>query len=103
MSFKRLREDFTCAHCGLSVTGNGYTDHCPACLWGRHVDTSPGDRSADCGEMMRPVDIVERKGGTRIAYVCEKCRHTFQVRRAKEDSDDAILALARAVVHERGV
>ena len=103
MSFRKYKEDFSCAHCGLAVIGDGYTDHCPACLWGKHVDMDPGDRSANCGGMMRPVDVIERKGGTRIAYVCEECKYTFQVRRAKEDSDETILALARAAVHERGL
>jgi len=51
--------------------------------------------------MMRPTGIIEKSGGTRISYKCEKCRHTFVVRRAKEDSDEAIIALARESARER--
>jgi len=101
MTFKRFKEDFVCAHCGLEIEGDGYTDHCPACLWGRHVDVDPGDRSAMCRGMMRPTGIIEKSGGTRISYVCDKCSHRFVVRRAKEDSDEAIIALARASARDK--
>jgi Zn finger protein HypA/HybF involved in hydrogenase expression len=47
--FKRTIEDFTCEHCGEQVTGNGFTNHCPQCLWSKHVDIDPGDRLALCG------------------------------------------------------
>lgn len=103
MSFRRYMEDFTCSHCGLEVEGDGYTDHCPACLWGRHVDIDPGDRAARCDGMMRPVGVVEKKGGTRIAYVCEVCKHEFVVRSAQADSADAIIALAKASAKEKGL
>ncbi|MBR6751902.1 MAG: RNHCP domain-containing protein, partial [Alphaproteobacteria bacterium] len=42
--FVKRVENFTCAHCGAEVFGNGYTNHCPKCLWSRHVDNNPGDR-----------------------------------------------------------
>src|SRR3954452_24116834 len=56
--FTRTREDFTCGNCGAAVRGNGYTNHCPRCLWSRHVDVDPGDRAADCGALMRPVGVL---------------------------------------------
>ena len=53
--FTKTVEDFNCAHCGAVVHGNGYTNHCPHCLYSRHVDNNPGDRLATCGGMMRPI------------------------------------------------
>ena len=95
MSFTRRLEDFTCEHCGARVTGNGYTDHCPKCLWGKHVDVDPGDRLAQCGGAMEPIAV---EGGTpnyRIRYRCVRCGHTFRVDLAEGDNPDALLAIAR--------
>ena len=55
--FNRRIEDFTCEHCGTEVHGNGYTNHCPNCLWSKHVDINPGDRAADCGGLMEPIAV----------------------------------------------
>jgi len=42
--FQKRIENFTCEKCGLFVKGTGYTDHCPNCLWSKHMDINPGDR-----------------------------------------------------------
>jgi hypothetical protein len=44
--FQRTIEDFECERCRMLVTGSGFTNHCPACLWSKHVDVHPGDRQA---------------------------------------------------------
>jgi hypothetical protein len=46
--FQRTREDFTRERCRTFVKGGGYTNHCPECLWSKHVDVNPGDRQATC-------------------------------------------------------
>ena len=56
--FARTVEDFVCEKCGTQVEGDGYTNHCPHCLWSRHVDVNPGDRKATCKGMMEPVAVV---------------------------------------------
>ena len=72
--FSRNPEDFTCRNCGAKVKGTGYTDHCPRCLYGMHVDVNPGDRQATCKGMMKPVSSsADRKGFFTIYYVCTKC------------------------------
>ena len=38
MTFIRKTEDFICENCGAVVVGNGYTNHCPACLYSKHVE-----------------------------------------------------------------
>lgn len=71
--FTRTTEDFTCLQCGQKVSGNGYTNHCPSCLWSKHVDNNPGDRAADCGGAMEPVEGIF--GGQEYAVIqrCQKC------------------------------
>lgn len=96
MGFTRTREDFDCEHCGQSVAGTGYTNHCPKCLWSKHVDIDPGDRKAECGGMMRPVAIEGSTGaGYTVLQKCEKCG--FERRNKVEESDDTegVLALVR--------
>lgn len=89
--FQRTTEDFVCEFCGKKVTGNGYTDHCPNCLWGKHVDKNPGDRAANCGGAMKPVDFSEKGGEVRVKYQCQECNHTFWVKAAKNDDYEKII------------
>ena len=71
--FQRTREDFTCEKCGVAVQGNGYTNHCPQCLWGKHVDIFPGDRREMCRGLMEPV-AIEKKGKEYIVlHRCTEC------------------------------
>ena len=41
-----VNEDFICENCGKDVEKSSYTarDHCPYCLYSKHVDINPGDR-----------------------------------------------------------
>ena len=94
--FKRTIEDFTCAHCGTPVIGTGYTNHCPQCLWSKHVDITPGDRLAQCQGMMRPVSLEGSTPHYRIVQLCEKCKITRTIIVAPNDSPDSLTALASA-------
>jgi hypothetical protein len=71
--FQRKIEDFTCDHCGFHIEGNGYTNHCPDCLWSKHVDVNPGDRLHACQGMMRPVHVETKDGSYIITHQCQKC------------------------------
>ncbi|MDR0967397.1 MAG: RNHCP domain-containing protein [Rickettsiales bacterium] len=93
--FTRVIEDFDCAHCGAHISGNGYTNHCPKCLWSRHVDINPGDRAADCGGMMKPVSIETKKNGFIITHKCEKCRKIAHCKSAENDDMNAIIELSK--------
>lgn len=88
MSFIRQIEDFTCVHCGAAVVGNGYTNHCPHCLWSKHVDIDPGDRKAECGGVMRPAEVARKGDGWSVVHVCEKCGHRKQNILNKDDNFD---------------
>ncbi len=96
--FTRRTEDFTCGHCGKKVKGNGFTNHCPFCLWGKHVDVNPGDRAAECGGMMRPTGIEIRKGDVYILQQCEVCGHKRPNKAAPEDDRDVIIRLSVAKI-----
>ena len=92
--FTRTVENFICKNCGATVLGNGYTNHCPKCLWSRHVDENPGDRASKCGGMMRPVAITTEKGEYIITHKCELCGHTRRQHAAPDDDIDTIISLS---------
>lgn len=95
MSFTRRTENFVCEHCGAEVIGTGYTNHCPKCLWSKHVDVDPGDRAATCRGMMEPIG-VEIKGGEQIIRQrCLGCCITRNIKSASNDDQDSIIKLSR--------
>jgi DNA-directed RNA polymerase subunit RPC12/RpoP len=93
-NFIKKKEDFVCGNCGFEVKGDGYTDHCPKCLWGKHVDEEiPGDRASDCGGLMKPVESSYVSGKFKIHYKCSKCRHGFWVREGRGDNRELLMGL----------
>lgn len=93
-NFIRKKEDFGCENCGEKVVGDGYTDHCPKCLWGKHVDEEiPGDRASDCRGLMEPIGGLYKKTEFRIHYKCTKCRHDFWVKAEESDNREELTKL----------
>lgn len=92
--FQRTREDFTCEHCGETVRGDGYTNHCPACLYSKHVDVNPGDRAESCGGLMQPIAVEQKKGEYRLLHRCTRCGAERWNRAARGDSFELILQIA---------
>ncbi len=92
--FKKKIEDFVCENCGSDVKGNGFTDHCLKCLWSKHVDVNPGDRSANCGGLMEPVGVKKEGEKYIIYYNCLACGHKHRVKKAKEDSVEEVIKLS---------
>lgn len=93
--FKRTKENFTCENCNEAVDGDGYTNHCPHCLWSKHVDDNPGDRKAleTCGGMMCPIDTEEQGGEWRIIQKCIKCGKIHKNRLSINDSFDKLVKI----------
>lgn len=91
--FLRTVEDFTCAHCGAAVAGDGYTNHCPHCLWSAHVDVVPGDRAHSCGGLMEPTDVRYEQGSFRIVHQCTRCGHIHPNRVHAGDDPEVLRAL----------
>ncbi len=93
--FNRRKENFVCEHCGTQVEGNGYTNHCPQCLYSKHVDIMPGDRAEQCLGLMKPIDVVKTRDGYIITHQCEKCGAVRRNKTSDDDNFEAILELAR--------
>jgi rubrerythrin len=93
--FTRTIEDFVCEHCGEYVRGDGYTNHCPHCLWSKHVDINPGDRAAACGGMMEPLRIEGASPHYRIIHRCTKCGHEKRNDASASDEAKILIALAK--------
>ncbi|MEK7097915.1 MAG: RNHCP domain-containing protein [Patescibacteria group bacterium] len=92
--FQRKKEDFECGNCGLSVKGDGYTNHCPDCLWSKHVDISPGDRLEVCEGLMRPVRLeAKKRGECAIVHSCIKCGYTKKNKKAENDNYEALIKI----------
>lgn len=91
-TFIKKIEDFTCEHCGVSVKGTGYTNHCPQCLWSKHVDIFPGDRAALCKGQMKPITLEMEKDGFVITHKCVLCGHEKRNKVQKGDVLDQLIA-----------
>jgi hypothetical protein len=77
--FLPRQEPFICEQCGANVEllqKGSYRNHCPHCLWSKHVDLEgPGDRQSTCGGLMRPVHLDQRSGkGWIIVHECTLCK-----------------------------
>ena len=94
MTFTRTIEDFTCVHCGAMVPGNGYTNHCPKCLWSKHADVHPGDRAEACGGLMKPIWLEGASPDYVIIHRCTQCESERRNRAGANDSIEALIALA---------
>ncbi len=61
--------NFKCLNCGKQVAtdsliGTSNRNHCPFCLYSKHVDQDiPGDRKAECQNLMEPVGLTFKKEG----------------------------------------
>lgn len=98
--FQRTKEDFTCEHCGEAVAGDGYTNHCPKCLYSKHVDIFPGDRLEECLGLMTPVAIEEKKSVYRLTHRCQKCGYEKVNTITDNDSRDALYTLAKRLAEK---
>ena len=71
--FQKRLEDFVCEKCGKEVEGDGYTNHCPFCLWSKHVDIFPGDRLEPCVALMKPIGAEGQGDKQTLIHQCIKC------------------------------
>ena len=94
-SFIKNKENFICENCGHETKGNGYTNHCPKCLWSRHVDNNPGDRLCDCLGMMKPERVFYFSSRWHISHRCEKCGLTKNIKADVADDLKIILEISK--------
>ena len=95
--FTKIDEEFICHHCGKKVEKLGYTcrNHCPSCLYSKHVDINPGDREEKCKGILKPVSVeIDSKKGYVIIFKCEKCEDIRKNKAADDDNMDLIIQLS---------
>lgn len=93
--FQKKVENFICENCGYEVKGSGYTDHCPECFFSKHVDNFPGDRSSDCGGLMK-VAAIELKGQQySLVYECLKCGKRKKNKVQEQDNFDHLIKIQK--------
>ena len=92
-----LDEEFICENCGKKVKKLIYTarDHCPYCLYSKHVDINPGDRLNECKGLLKPIGIEKFKDSFKIIYVCKNCKQTHKNIMAKDDDMDKIIEISK--------
>jgi DNA-directed RNA polymerase subunit RPC12/RpoP len=93
--FTMRDEKFICENCGAKVEPLGYTarDHCPHCLYSKHVDINPGDRQNECHGLLKPIGIEKFKNTYKIIYKCEKCCMLHKNIVASDDDMNKIIKL----------
>lgn len=108
--------EFRCLHCGTLITGNPrisgvlHRNHCPLCLWSRHMDLHrPGDRLAACRSLMLPVALTLKRGRKKyppltqgelmLVHCCAGCGKLSINRIAADDDPQRILNVLHQVSH----
>lgn len=94
--FNMIDEEFICENCGKNVSKSNYTarDHCPYCLYSKHVDINPGDRLNNCLGLLNPIGIEKFKNTYKIIYKCEKCKKLHKNIMATDDNMNLIIDLS---------
>lgn len=98
--FIARNDGFVCEHCGELVEpikyGGSYRNHCPYCLWSKHVDTDiPGDRANSCLGLMEPIGVTTRRTGEFVLlHRCTKCAYERYNRIAGDDDTELLSKLS---------
>ena len=95
-NFTMKDEKFICENCNKEVLPLGYTarDHCPSCLYSKHVDINTGDRANTCKGLLKPIGIEKFKDTYKIIYKCENCKQLHKNIMAKDDNMNLIIELS---------
>ncbi len=92
-------QSFKCGHCkrfiGALPSGGRQRNHCPYCLYSRHVDDKrPGDRASTCNALMAPIGAFQRPNGEHcIVHHCLGCGFERFNRIGADDDFDLVLSL----------
>ncbi len=99
--FSKNDSGFICENCKKEVSPLGYSsrNHCPHCLYSKHLDINPGDRASECGGLLRPIHAeINSKKGYVIVHKCEKCNEIRKNKAAEDDSISLIIKLTATEV-----
>ena len=94
--FTKLDEEFICDNCHKKVNKLNYTarDHCPYCLYSKHLDIMPGDRQNTCKGLLKPIGIEKFKNTYKIIYKCLNCNIIHKNIMANDDNFNKIIELS---------
>ena len=95
--FTKIDEEFVCENCGRVVPKLGYTcrNHCPYCLYSKHLDINPGDRAETCHGILEPIGLeISPKKGYVIIFKFKKCVDIIKNKAAEDDNMDKIIELS---------
>ena len=101
-------EMFTCRQCKAHVytlpiySGVQNRNHCPFCLWSRHVDhAEPGDRMSACKAIMQPIGLTVKRGRNKygegmfgelmLIHRCSECGKLSINRIAADDQTERLM------------
>ena len=95
--FNELDEEFICEQCNKKIGKLIYTsrDHCPYCLYSKHVDINPGDRLNMCKGLLKPIGIEKYKESYKIVYKCNKCGQIHKNIMARDDDMNKIIEVSK--------
>ncbi len=90
--------------CLSDLSGVQNRNHCPFCLYSRHLDLQQGgDRRSACQALMKPIALSfkpsrnkyarERDGELQLVHRCVRCRKVTLNRIAADDNSALILQL----------
>lgn len=102
-----MKNNFKCEHCGREVSSEGsigtnHRNHCPFCLWSKHLGQSIENKRLECSEMMEPIGLTfkqegmdkygkERRGEIMIIHRCTKDGEISINRLASDDNTETIM------------
>lgn len=98
--FIARNDGFVCENCqklvGPIVYGGSYRNHCPFCLYSKHVDGKvPGDRVSPCHGLMEPVGVTTKsRGEFTLIHKCTKCGFQRLNRVAGDDDTELITKIS---------
>lgn len=95
--FTVIDEEFICENCGKNVPQLGYScrNHCPYCLYSKHVDINPGDRREECHGLLVPIGLeIDSKKGYVIRFRCQTCGKITKNKAAQDDNMELIIQLS---------
>jgi hypothetical protein len=95
--FTKKKEDFICEKCNHEVKGTGYTNHCPNCLWSKHVDIFPGDRLEECRGLMEPIKVETEKQKHILTHKCIICGGEKRNKMEEDDNFDEAVNISKKI------
>jgi hypothetical protein len=122
-------QEFRCLHCQVLVhinhryAGVNNRNHCPYCLWSRHLDEfKAGDRMSACKAAMKPIGLTLKEshnkyrsnsGELMLVHLCQDCGRVIINRIAADDYPPTIMQVFQEstkvnqhyqdVFHEQGI